>query len=179
MASINDNLFTILLEHANGQNSDSIIQTQIGVLVLDLTNDGIRQMHYLEDEAGSNQPQSPLERAFGEWLAEFNQLAPEARWRYFDIKGTEFQIAVWRELNRIPFGETINYQSIAEAIGRPKANRAVGTAVGANPISVLIPCHRVIRKCRTIGNYRWGRDRKLALLDAEQQANSDLRVLFQ
>lgn len=80
------------------------------------------------------------------------------------VHGTNFQIAVWRALLAIPQGEVTTYSRIAEAIGRPKAVRAVGNAVGANPIAFLIPCHRVLRQVGALGGYRWGAERKQALL---------------
>jgi AraC family transcriptional regulator of adaptative response/methylated-DNA-[protein]-cysteine methyltransferase len=72
------------------------------------------------------------------------------------VRGTNFQIKVWEALLRIPFGRLVSYQTIARAIGEPKAVRAVGRAVGANNISWLIPCHRVILATGIIHNYRWG-----------------------
>ncbi len=83
------------------------------------------------------------------------------------LHGTPFQIQVWQALLRIPRGAVTSYQALANYIGRPKASRAVGTANGANPISYLIPCHRVIRKSGTLGGYRWGLGRKLAMLSQE------------
>ncbi len=81
--------------------------------------------------------------------------------------GTPFQHSVWNELCRIPFGETISYQTLAHRTGKPNALRAVGTAVGKNPISILIPCHRVIRKDGTYHQYRWGKENKETLLNFE------------
>jgi AraC family transcriptional regulator, regulatory protein of adaptative response / methylated-DNA-[protein]-cysteine methyltransferase len=83
------------------------------------------------------------------------------------VKGTNFQIQVWRSLLKIPFGGIVTYQTIAEMIGRPAAVRAVGNAVGKNPISYLIPCHRVIRASGELGGYRWGLERKTAILGWE------------
>ncbi len=80
------------------------------------------------------------------------------------LRGTHFQLKVWKALLRIPFGYTASYQHIANAIGHPKSVRAVGNAVGANPVSFLIPCHRVIQSTGAIGNYRWGPARKNAML---------------
>ncbi|MCC5834055.1 MAG: methylated-DNA--[protein]-cysteine S-methyltransferase [Opitutales bacterium] len=76
------------------------------------------------------------------------------------VAGTNFQVAVWRALLRIPPGHGTSYGRIAEAVGRPKASRAVGTAVGMNPIAFLIPCHRVIQQSGALGGYRWGVERK-------------------
>jgi AraC family transcriptional regulator of adaptative response/methylated-DNA-[protein]-cysteine methyltransferase len=87
-----------------------------------------------------------------------------------DVAGTAFQEAVWRELRKIPTGETRSYAQIAAAIGHPKAVRAVGTANGDNHVSVLIPCHRVIRSDGSLGGYGGGLDRKKLLLAAEGHA---------
>ena len=84
-----------------------------------------------------------------------------------DVAGTAFQEAVWRELRRIPAGETRSYADIAAAIGAPKAVRAVGSANGDNHVCVLIPCHRVIRSDGSLGGYGGGLDRKKKLLEAE------------
>ena len=84
-----------------------------------------------------------------------------------DVAGTAFQEAVWRELRKIPLGETRSYADIAAAIGAPKAVRAVGSANGDNHVCVLIPCHRVIRSDGTLGGYGGGIERKRKLLAAE------------
>ncbi len=83
--------------------------------------------------------------------------------------GTEFQLSIWQALQRIPKGKTTTYAQIAEAIGRPKAVRAVGTAIGANPIAYLIPCHRVIRTDGSLGGFRWGLECKKAMLEWEKK----------
>lgn len=80
------------------------------------------------------------------------------------LKGTNFQIRVWKALLAIPPGRVTTYGAIAAAIGRPGAARAVGRAVGTNPVSVLIPCHRVLAANGALGGYRWGLERKRALL---------------
>jgi len=80
------------------------------------------------------------------------------------VRGTQFQVSVWKALLRIPPGEARSYSAIAQGIGRPKAVRAVGSAVGANPIAFLIPCHRVLRSSGALGGYRWGETRKRALI---------------
>ena len=86
-----------------------------------------------------------------------------------DIYGTNFQIQVWQALLKIPAGETVTYQDIARQVKKPKASRAIGNAVGANPISLLIPCHRVIRATGIIDNYGWGSPRKKLILAMESQ----------
>ena len=87
-----------------------------------------------------------------------------------DVAGTAFQEAVWRELRRIPAGETRSYAEIAAAIGHPKAVRAVGSANGDNHVCVLIPCHRVIRSDGSLGGYGGGIERKKQLLASEGHA---------
>jgi len=83
------------------------------------------------------------------------------------VKGTNFQVKVWEALVRIPPGFVVSYEEVAARIGDPKAVRAVGTAVGRNPVAFLIPCHRVIRKTGAFGNYGGGKARKMAILGWE------------
>ena len=83
------------------------------------------------------------------------------------VSGTNFQINVWKSLLRIPEGQLLAYSDIAHAIGKPNAVRALGTAIGANPVGYLIPCHRVIRQTGGLGGYRWGLVRKKALIGWE------------
>ncbi len=86
-----------------------------------------------------------------------------------DLHGTNLQIQVWQALLKIPCGALCTYKEIAVALGRPKAARAIGNAVGANPVSLLIPCHRVIRATGIIDNYGWGSPRKKYILAMEHQ----------
>ncbi|EMO40983.1 methylated-DNA--[protein]-cysteine S-methyltransferase [Leptospira noguchii serovar Autumnalis str. ZUN142] len=83
------------------------------------------------------------------------------------LKGTEFQIKVWEALLKIPEGQLSSYSDIADWIGQKNASRAVGTAIGKNPIGYLIPCHRVIKNTGEIGEYRWGSERKMAMIGWE------------
>lgn len=85
-----------------------------------------------------------------------------------DIRGTVFQRRVWDELRRIPRGETRTYQEIARAIGAPAAVRAVGSACGANPVALVVPCHRAVRTDGGLGGYAWGISRKKKLLKLEK-----------
>ena len=86
------------------------------------------------------------------------------------VRGTNFQVKVWRALLQIPTGSVATYEDIAHAIGSPNAVRAVGTAIGRNPVAFLIPCHRVIRTTGALGGYRWGLPRKRAMLAWESRA---------
>lgn len=89
-----------------------------------------------------------------------------------DIRGTAFQLKVWRYLQSIPYGEVQSYSEVAAAVGHPRAARAVARACASNRIALAIPCHRVIRGNGELGGYRWGLDRKRTLLDAERRASS-------
>ena len=90
------------------------------------------------------------------------------------VSGTNFQIAVWRALLTIPVGHLASYSQIAQALGMPKASRAVGNAVGANPIALWIPCHRVIQQSGALGGYRWGIDTKQQVQAWEAAQHSPL-----
>jgi len=84
-----------------------------------------------------------------------------------DLRGTEFQKAVWRAISRIPYGRLSSYGRLAVEVGRPRAARAVGNAVGANPLAIVVPCHRVIRSDGSIGGFGGGPDLKRHLLRIE------------
>ena len=88
------------------------------------------------------------------------------------LRGTDFQCAVWQALCAIPAGETRTYGELARALGRPGAARAVGSAAAANRIALLVPCHRLVPAAGGAGAFRWGADRKSALLAAESRENS-------
>jgi len=96
--------------------------------------------------------------------------------RTFDIPlkpiGTNFQLSVWNELKKIPYGETISYQQLAERVGDKKKSRAVGNANGKIPIPIIIPCHRVIRKSGDLGGFGGGIKIKRKLLELEQKLSS-------
>lgn len=93
------------------------------------------------------------------------------------VKGTNFQIKVWEALTSLAPGQLVAYGDIARYIGHPKAVRAVGTAVGSNPVAWLIPCHRVINSAGALGNYRWGQSRKKAMIGWEMAKLSDKGAL--
>lgn len=84
-----------------------------------------------------------------------------------DLRGTDFQCAVWKALLNIPRGQVISYGDVANDIGKPKASRAVGSAVGENPVSLIVPCHRVVQASGALGNYGWGVDLKKKILTLE------------
>ena len=84
-----------------------------------------------------------------------------------DVQATAFQRRVWEELRKIPYGTTRTYSQVARAIGKPKAIRAVARACATNPVSVVVPCHRVVREDGKLAGYRWGVERKQTLLEQE------------
>jgi AraC family transcriptional regulator of adaptative response/methylated-DNA-[protein]-cysteine methyltransferase len=94
-----------------------------------------------------------------------------------DVEATAFRWRVWQALRAIPYGSTRSYSDIACALGQPKAARAVARACAANPVSLVIPCHRVVREDGSLGGYRWGPQRKQALLALEKEMGHDDRVL--
>lgn len=89
-----------------------------------------------------------------------------------DVRATAFQLKVWQQLRKIPFGQTRTYREIAEELGQPTAARAVARACAANPASIVIPCHRVVRTDGDLGGYRWGLTRKQQLLASEKEKGS-------
>lgn len=94
-----------------------------------------------------------------------------------DVQATAFQRRVWEELRRIPYGATRTYTQVARAIGRPTAIRAVARACATNPVSVVVPCHRVVREDGNLAGYRWGLNRKQALLEKEIAATSKRKAV--
>ena len=110
------------------------------------------------------------------WIAEIVEAVDSDRVRLdipFDIQASAFQWKVWRELQKIPFGETRSYGEIASAIGAPKAVRAVASACANNRVAVVIPCHRVIKQSGALGGYRWGLERKRLLLEKERATREE------
>lgn len=87
----------------------------------------------------------------------------------YRLVGTPFRLQVWKELEKVPYGETTTYKRLAEAIGRPGAYHAVGGAVGANPLSICVPCHRVIGTNGSLTGYAWGLPMKETLLELERR----------
>lgn len=150
-------------------------QTPYGTMFVACTPRGICRLtfldppgHALADELLQLQQDWPLARItadadIAQPLAAALAGALPAKPLSLHVRGTNFQIAVWRALLRIPAGMALSYADIASAIGKPGAVRAAGSAIGANPVAFLIPCHRVIRQSGALGGYRWGLVRKQAL----------------
>ncbi|ABW29959.1 methylated-DNA--[protein]-cysteine S-methyltransferase [Acaryochloris marina] len=154
-----------------------IHETPFGYCLIALTPRGICNIHFLpsaDEQASQKQlqtdwPQAKIIRdqtATGNVCDQVFAASPSSPLA-LHLKGTNFQIQVWQALLRIPQGELTTYQTLATAMGKPTAARAIGNAVGRNPIAYLIPCHRVIRRTGELGGYRWGCDRKAAMLGWE------------
>lgn len=102
-----------------------------------------------------------------DWLSSYYRGCPTISYWILSPSGTPFQLAVWKALTSIPHGATASYRDIAEQIGEPKACRAVGNAIGRNPLMILIPCHRIVQSNGQMGGFRWGTALKRELLTRE------------
>ena len=168
-------------EYKNGGRSLSInysfADTPFGNLITASTQKGICYMAFDDGEEKAahelrsrfpnavfqQQPDRIQQNALLIFRKDWSQL-PQIR---LHLKGTDFQLKVWESLLKIPMGRLSTYSAIAAQIGRPRAARAVGTAIGDNPIAYLIPCHRVIRSSGIFGGYMWGSIRKTAMIGWE------------
>ncbi|BEM21877.1 Regulatory protein of adaptative response [Serratia marcescens] len=146
-------------------------QSEVGICAILLGDDAQRLVQDLQDKfpnaeliGGDAQYEALMAQVVGLIEAPENGLALP-----LDIRGTAFQQRVWQALRAIPVGETVSYADIARRIGAPKAVRAVAGACAANVLAVAIPCHRVVRNDGALSGYRWGVERKQALLEKEAQ----------
>ncbi len=153
----------------------AVVPTSLGPMLVAATEKGVCRLSFNEDEAALRErfPCAELVEGGAEFAALLEQVIAaveqpgDSSHIPLDVQGTAFQEAVWRELRRIPPGETRSYAEIAAAAGKPGAVRAAGSANGANNVAVLIPCHRVIRSDGTLGGYAYGLEIKRKLLAAE------------
>jgi len=165
----------------------SFAESPFGMLLVASTAKGICYMAFVDQAAASGEATSGGTAAFARLQSRF----PHARFRQvtdliqqnalyiftqdwsrlheikLHLKGTEFQLKVWETLLKIPMGSLTTYKDIAGLVGNPQASRAVGSAVGDNPVAFLIPCHRVIQSTGVIGQYHWGATRKTAMIGWE------------
>jgi methylated-DNA-[protein]-cysteine S-methyltransferase len=126
-----------------------------------------QKYHPVVDESWTSQDGLELFKSVKKQLTEYFEGKRTEFDLVFKFDGTEFQQEVWNQLSKIPFGETISYQELAQRIGRPKAVRAVGQANGRNPISIMVPCHRVVGMNGSLTGYGGGLPRKEYLLKHE------------
>ncbi|MGH9936664.1 MAG: methylated-DNA--[protein]-cysteine S-methyltransferase, partial [Blastocatellia bacterium] len=158
----------------NSQTFFTSLDSPVGALFLTSNGEAITEL-FMEKHTGGPKPIS-------DWLRDddhFREAADQLRAYFagelteFDLPlataGTPFQQSVWVELQKIPFGSTVSYGELARRIGRPNAPRAVGAANGSNPISIIIPCHRVIGSNNKLTGYGGGIERKKFLIDFEAE----------
>jgi len=177
-------------EYKNGAKNLSInysfAESPFGNLIVASTSKGVCYMAFNDDEINAlNElkqkfPNATFQRKLD--LIQQNALfifqndwskLPEIK---LHLKGTEFQLKVWETLLKVPMGKLSTYGNIAEKIGNAKASRAVGTAIGSNPVAFLIPCHRVIQSSGNIGGYMWGNTRKTAIIGWESAKTASLEM---
>jgi len=140
----------------------------VGWLEITAANNAITTLHVVA------QPDVPTHSSYpviSQCCKELDEYFAGKR-RHFEVKlymkGTDFQNKVWKKLQEIPYGKTISYAALAQAIGHPKACRAAGSANGKNPIAIIVPCHRVIASDGGLGGYAYGLEMKKMLLNLEK-----------
>ncbi len=162
-----------------------IVKTSLGLLMVGATERGVcavmlgEDSAFLESSLTKEYPAATFARSgasstrLGGWVAEIVLGIEGERTRTnvpIDVQASAFQWKVWRELQKIPFGETRTYSEVAGAIGTPQAVRAVASACARNPVAIIVPCHRVVRRSGELAGYRWGIERKRNLIDKERSA---------
>ena len=163
-------------------------KSSLGLVLVAATERGVSAVYLgdtaakLVEELKQEYPRAeiaPDQGAFREWVEEIvgrMEGGAPRRELPLDLQATALQRRVWRELQRIPRGVTRTYAQVARAVGRPRAVRAVARAIATNPVSVVVPCHRVIRSDGELAGYRWGAARKQALLEREKAATGGGKV---
>ncbi|WP_169312060.1 methylated-DNA--[protein]-cysteine S-methyltransferase [Fluviicola taffensis] len=169
-----------LLEEIPSEIQYSIFPYFLGSVFIASNESGICQLTFEDSEVGSIRLRRTFPKStIREEKTALQELAYQTLMNYFvktedlpvlpiAVKATSFQVSVWNELAKLPNGELTSYGAIAQNLGDINASRAVGTAVGANPIAMLIPCHRVVHQSGKVGNFRWGSWRKQLLLGIEK-----------
>lgn len=187
------NLFSAVMEEIAGLSSKSeqldpvkvnLLTSPVGPLLIGVHEKAIRFVHFTQMERLAEQLmrlQQQMGKPFRHATHQLHEQLEAELEEYFDRKrksfslplkpiGTAFQMRTWQGLQMIPYGTTWSYEQLASEIGQPTASRAVGLANGANPLAILIPCHRVVNKNGQIGGYGGGIWRKQILLDVEKTA---------
>lgn len=158
-------------------------ESSLGLVVVAATEKGICAVLFgaspaeLTEDLHGRFPRADFELAhagsdFEEWVERTVDYVEGQTARFdipLDVRGTAFQELVWRVLRDVPAGQTVSYADVARRIGRPTSARAVGRACAANPVAVVVPCHRVVRSDGSLSHYRWGADRKARLLQRERE----------
>jgi AraC family transcriptional regulator of adaptative response/methylated-DNA-[protein]-cysteine methyltransferase len=177
-------------EYKNGGENLSInysfSESPFGKIIVGSTTKGVSYLAFEEDEKKALDsmkhrfPNAHFKKATDRFqqnaLAIFNNDWENLNSIKLHLKGTDFQLKVWETLLKIPSGRLTTYAKIAKEIKKPTASRAVGTAIGANPVAYLIPCHRVIQSSGIFGGYHWGTTRKLAIIGWEAAKTNNLNL---
>ena len=155
------------------------VESPLGTMFLAIEDGALREAGFVETWA--RPVQEPDEDGFESDLSSEARVVRDAIAAYFegdveaideieiDPQGTEFQVAVWQAIREVPAGQTVSYQDIARAVGKPSAYRAVGTATGRNPVGIAVPCHRIVRSDGGLGGYGGGLHRKEWFLEHERK----------
>lgn len=144
------------------------LDTPVGILTLLSTQKGLAELRKLNKKSDQKLLQ---EEGLNQFNSELNEYFLGTRKQFdlpLDMEGTDFQKAVWKAVAKVPYGKVVTYSDLAKQIGHPKAVRAVGTALGKNPVCIVVPCHRVVPKSGGIGNYAYGASMKQWLIDFEK-----------
>ncbi len=154
------------------------VETPLGTMYLAISDGALREAGFVEtwarpvvepDEGTSQESLSDEARRVRDAVAAYFDGDVEAIDEIeIDPQGTDFQVAVWRAIREVPAGQTVSYQDIARAVGKPSAYRAVGTATGRNPVGIAVPCHRIVRSDGGLGGYGGGLHRKEWFLEHER-----------
>ena len=149
----------------------SCYETKLGLLLVACEDGAVTRLQWVEEMTRPDDPTSLSDEAAAQVRAYL-----DGQRETFDLPlaphGTDFQRAVWQQVSAIPYGQTRSYSDIAAALGRPKAVRAVGAAIGRNPVWLAIPCHRVVGKGGALTGYAGGLERKAFLLELERGGKS-------
>lgn len=147
--------------------TSAALPTELGTFEATFSDEGVRQLRFPNQSSGDTRSTDTRARLLAEELDAYLRGDLSEFSVPVDLQGTPFQLGVWSALREIPYGEVRSYQAVAEAIGRPSAVRAVGAANGANPVPVIVPCHRVIGSNGRLVGFGAGVEWKLRLLGTE------------
>jgi methylated-DNA-[protein]-cysteine S-methyltransferase len=161
----------------NGE-ARSIWQSPIGPILIRASRHGVSSVEFVDKSSGATVDKGPSSddgagALIAKAVAQLEEYFARTRTSFdlaLELNGTPFQRAVWDCVRQVPYGRTISYRALADAAGRPAAIRAAGAANGANPLSILIPCHRIVGSNGSLTGYAGGLDRKRYLLDLESGA---------
>jgi methylated-DNA-[protein]-cysteine S-methyltransferase len=156
------------------------VPSPVGELLLVGDGDAVRGLYFPDHKPAPRLGATTTDdAAFADAVRQLDEWFSGERTEFeldIQFEGTDFQRAVWAALREIPYGETVTYGELATAAGRPGAARAIGHAVARNPLSIIVPCHRVVGSSGTLTGYAGGVDRKRELLDLEQRADVQARA---